>query len=276
MDPSMSQPIHVDLPERATIFELAMTSPEEGWLVGAVWDPDYRTIEAGLMLHYHNRAWRLVEDPLPIAFLDSISMVSPDEGWVTGYHQNKRESYLLHYTDGHWRQVAVPFQPTDGKYYSGIRMRSPDEGWIMVCPESTWRGQIESLLLHYRGGVWTPVTVPTPLVCDFVPVGPGDLWLIGNSSVRLSYYPDSLLAHYQQGQWSITPSPVPAWLSTLHMRSATAGYAVGWQPPDRSPNRSDLPPAVVLAYEGTTWQPIQTGADPAAQVIMIFDDQQDG
>jgi hypothetical protein len=101
---------------------------------------------------------------------------------VTGYSRDKCQSYLLYYTGGHWRQVAVPYQPTVGKYHADIRMRSPDEGWIVVWPESTRRGLIESLLLYYRDGTWTPVNVPTPLACDFAPVGPDDLWIVGTAS----------------------------------------------------------------------------------------------
>ena len=64
MDLSTSKPITVDLPERATIFELTMTSPTEGWLVGAVFAPDHRTLESGLIMRYHDYAWRPIDDPL--------------------------------------------------------------------------------------------------------------------------------------------------------------------------------------------------------------------
>jgi hypothetical protein len=200
MDMSIPRPITVDLPERATIFELAMTSPTEGWLVGAVFAPDLRTPQSGLILRYHDHAWRPIDDPLPAAFLNGIAMVSPDEGWVTGHSQSKSQSksqsYLLHYTEGYWRPVGVPFQPTGGQCYGGIRMLSADEGWIVVNPASSWKGQIESLLLHYRHGAWTPVTVPTPLVWDFAPVGPDELWLVGNASTREPDRRGSTLAHF--------------------------------------------------------------------------------
>jgi ClpX C4-type zinc finger len=267
-----SKPITVDLPERATIFELAMTSPTEGWLVGAVFAPDHRTVQSGLIMRYHDHAWRPIDDPLPVAFLDGIAMVSADEGWVTGYTQNKSHSYLLHYTGGHWQPVAVPFEPTGGSYYGGIRMRSADEGWIVVNPEFSWKGQIESLLLHYRHGAWTPVTVPTPLVWDFAPVGPDDLWLVGSASVRRSDRRDSTLAHFQQGRWTATPAPDHALLGSLRMWSASAGYAVGSPPQPPGWKGSSPPPAVVLRYDGRTWDPIQTGTDPAAQQIELFDD----
>ena len=271
MGVSASKPITVDLPERATISELTMTSPTEGWLVGAIFAPDFHTLQSSLIMRYHDHEWRPVDDLLPIAFLDGISMVSPDDGWVTGYSQDKSQSYLLRYTGGHWRQVAVPFQPTDGKYYGGIRMLSGDEGWIVVNSASGWRGQIESLLLHYRNGAWTQVAVPTPLVWDFAPVGPDDLWLVGNASTLGPHRRDSMLAHFQQGQWTTTPAPAQVLLGALRMQSAAAGYATGWQPQPPRWNRSSPPPAVALQYDGVAWQPIQTGADPAAQKIVLFD-----
>jgi hypothetical protein len=55
MDMGTSKSITVDLPERATIFELAMTSPTEGWLVGAVFAPDHRTVQSGLIMRYHDQ-----------------------------------------------------------------------------------------------------------------------------------------------------------------------------------------------------------------------------
>jgi hypothetical protein len=276
MDLSTSKPITADLPERATIFELAMTPPTEGWLVGAVFAPDHRTLQSGLIMRYHDNQWRPIEDAIPVAILDGIAVVSADEGWVTGYSQSQSQSqsqsYLLHYMAGHWQPVEVPLQPAGGSFYGGIRMYSADEAWIVVNSEYSWKGQIESLLLHYRNGAWTPVTVPTPLVWDFAPVGPDDLWLVGNASVRSSDCRDSTLAHFQRGQWTTTPAPDHALLHTLHMWSASAGYAVGSQPQPPGWNRTAPSPAVVLRYDGRTWDPIQTGADPAAQQIEIFDD----
>jgi hypothetical protein len=273
MDLGSSTPprIMVDLPERATIFELVMTSPSAGWLVGAVFAPDYRGLTSGLIMRYQDQQWWPIDDPLPRAFLDGIAMVSPDEGWVTGYSHDKSQSYLLRLTDGHWRPVAIPLQPPGGRYYGGIRMRSPDEGWIVVHPPSTRRDPIDSLLLHYRDGTWRPVDVPTPLVSDVAPVGPDDLWLIGNASTRPADSKDSTLAHYQQGQWTTTLAPDRALLDTLHMQSAGAGYALGRQPYPASGNGASLPPAVVLRYDGTAWHPLQTGVDPAAQVLWLCD-----
>lgn len=262
--------ITVELPERATIFELVMTSANDGWLVGAVFAPDAETLQSGLIMRCHDQAWRPIDDPLPVAFLDGIAMVSTEEGWATGHSQDKRQSYLLHYSSGHWRQVATPFQPADGKYYGGIRMLSPDEGWIVVNSASSWRGQIESLLLHYYGGSWVPISVPTPVVWDFVPVGPDDLWLVGNASTLGPKRKDSTIAHFQQGQWTAVPAPEHVLLGALCMPSGAAGYATGWQPHPPYPTGPSQPPAVVLAYDGTTWTPLQTGADPVAQEIHLL------
>lgn len=268
---SATKPITVDLPERATIFELAMTSPTEGWLVGGVFAPDFQTLQSGLIMRYHDHAWRPVDDPLPTAFLDGIAMVSPHDGWMTGYNQSQTHSYLLRSSGDHWLPVAAPVQPTGGKYYGDIRMLSSDEGWIVVNSASGWRGQIESLLLHYRHGTWTSVAVPTPVVWDIAPVAPDDLWLVGNASTRGPERHDSTLAHWQRGRWTTQPAPDHALLHTLRMPSATAGYAVGWQP-QYGWTGGSRPPAVVLQFDGTAWHPIHTGADPAAQHLVLFDD----
>jgi hypothetical protein len=273
MVPTTRGQITVNLPDRATIFELTLTSPSEGWLVGAVFNPDFRTTQSSLILRYRDDAWQPVDDPLPNAFLDGIAMVSPLEGWVTGYNRVTGESYLLHTDGGPWKPVALPFQPTNGSYYGGIRMLSPDEGWLVVNPASGWKGDYrESLLLHYQRGVWTPVTVPVPLVWDFAPVGPDDLWVVGNASTRSAYRKDSTLAHYQGGRWTTGPAPDHTLFHTLRMLSPTDGYAMGWQPRTDPWFRNSDPPAVVLRYDGKAFHPVDTGADPAAQALELFDD----
>jgi hypothetical protein len=265
--------ITVNLPDRATIFELTLTSPSEGWLVGAVFNPDCRTTQSGLILRYRDDTWQPVDDPLPNAFLDGIAMVSETEGWVTGYNRDAGESYLLHTDGGPWKPVALPFRPTNGSYYGGIRMLSPDEGWLVVNPTSSWKGDFrESLLLHYQRGVWTPVTVPVPLVSDFAPIGPDELWVIGNISTRPEHHKDSTLAHYQNGHWTTTPAPDHALLHTLRMLSSTEGYAIGSQPPPLGWMWRSPPPSAVLRYDGKAFHPLDVGADPAAQTLELFDE----
>jgi hypothetical protein len=258
----------VNLPDRATIFDLTMTSPTEGWLVGAIFNTDFKTTQAGMILHLSHCQWQPVSDPLPNAFLDSISMLSPTEGWVTGYTQSG-DNYLLHFTHGHWQQVTAPYQATDGSYFGGIKMLSPDEGWLVVNSKSSFQPPIWSLLLHYQHGTWSQVTVPIPTVYDFAPIGPDELWIIGNSSTLNRQ--DSTLAHYRAGQWTTTPAPGHVLLYVLRLLSPTDGYAVGWQPQPTNSTRSSPPPAAVLQFDGTAWKPIQTGADVAAQSVVVFD-----
>jgi hypothetical protein len=258
----------VHLPDRATIFDLTMTSPSEGWLVGAIFNTDFQTTQAGMILHLSNCQWQPVPDPLPNAFLDSISMVSPAEGWVTGYTRSGA-NYLLHLTHGHWQQVAAPYQATDGSYFSGIKMLSPDEGWLVVSSKSSFQPPIWSLLLHYQHGTWSRVAVPIPTVWDFTPVGPDELWIVGNTSTLNRQ--DSTLAHYRAGQWTTTPAPNHVLLNALRLLSPTDGYAVGWQPQPATWTQSSPPPAAALQFDGAAWRPIQTGADAAAQTVVLFD-----
>jgi hypothetical protein len=209
----------VNLPDRATIFDLTMTSPTEGWLVGAIFNTDFKTTQAGMILHFSHCQWQPISDPLPNAFLDSISMLSPTEGWATGY-THSGDNYLLHFTHGHWQQVTAPYQATDGSYFGGIKMLSPDEGWLIVNSKFSTQPPIWSLLLHYQHGTWSRVTVPIPTVWDFAPVGPDELWIIGNSSAAIRQ--DSTLAHYRAGQWTTTPAPGHVLLYVLRMLSPTA------------------------------------------------------
>jgi hypothetical protein len=195
-------------------------------------------------------------------------MVSPTEGWVTGYTMSG-DNYLLHYAHGHWQQVIAPYQATDGSVFDGIKMLSPDEGWIVVSSKSSFQPPIWSLLLHYQHGTWSRVTVPTPLVGDLSPVGPDELWIVGNSSSLKRQ--DSTLAHYRAGQWTTTPAPGHVLLNSLRLLSPTDGYAIGWQPQPANANPVPPPPAAVLQFDGAVWKPIQTGANVAAQTVVLFD-----
>jgi hypothetical protein len=266
--PCTPQRVTVALPDRATIFDLTMISPSEGWLVGAIFAADYQTPQAGLILHLRNCQWQPVSDPLPAAFLNSIAMVSPTEGWVTGY-THSGNNYLLHLTDGHWHQVTPPYHATDDSYFGGIKMRSPEEGWLVVNSKSSFEPPIWSLLLHYQHGTWSQVTVPVPTIWDFAPVGPDELWLVGNTSTQVRQ--DSTLAHYRAGQWTTTLAPGHVLLNTLRLLSPTDGYAVGWQPQSANAAPGPPPPAAVLQFDGAHWQPLQTGADVRAQTVVLFD-----
>jgi hypothetical protein len=258
----------VDLPARATIFDLTMTSPTEGWLVGAIFKTDLKTTQAGMILHFSHCQWQPVSDPLPNAFLDGISMVSPTEGWVIGYTMSG-DNYLLHFTHGHWQQVPTPYQATDGSSFGGIKMLSPDEGWLVIDSKSSFEPPIWSLLLHYQHGTWSRVTVPIPVVWDFAPVGPDELWIVGNNSTLNRQ--DSTLAHYRAGQWTTTPAPGHVLLASLSLLSPTDGYAIGWQPQPVMGHSSLRPAAAVLQFDGAVWKPIQTGADVAAQTVVLLD-----
>lgn len=267
--PSASQ---VKLPARATIFEMALTSAREGWLVGAVFNTDDRTTQAGMIMRYANCSWQPVHDPLPNAFLDSISMVSPTEGWAVGFHQQSGkadQSYLLHLVNGHWQQVTVPYQPTNGAYYGEIRMLSAQEGWLVVSPDISDVGHVPTLLLHYHNGTWTQLVAPVPQMWDLAPIGPNDLWIVGNASTLNRQ--DSTIAHYQAGRWTTTPAPGHALLGSLRMLSPNDGYAIGWQPQPANSPQSAPPPAVVLHYDGKAWKAIQSGANSAAQTVVLFD-----
>lgn len=86
---------HVDLESviahTMDLQDIEMVSPSEGWVVGGETGPD---TSIGVILHYKDGEWSLVEDSLP-APLNAIDMVSPDEGWAVG-----RQGQVLHYKDG--------------------------------------------------------------------------------------------------------------------------------------------------------------------------------
>lgn len=88
---------HVDLEGVITstieLRDIQMVGPGEGWVVGGYTRP---SISIGVILHYKDGAWSLVDESLP-APLNAIDMVSVDEGWAVG-----NQGQVLHYKDGRW------------------------------------------------------------------------------------------------------------------------------------------------------------------------------
>src|SRR5579884_1271850 len=90
--------IEEDPPERATIFELAMTAPDEGWIVVHPWSSWRGDERSTQLLHYRGGAWTLVDD-VPVPLVYDLAPAGPDELWVVGNDttRNRKDSVIAHY-----------------------------------------------------------------------------------------------------------------------------------------------------------------------------------
>lgn len=225
-----------------TLYDIAMTSPTDGWAVGGI--THYETWPTKTVIeHFTQGQWQPIDFSVPGAELQSISMTSATEGWAVGVSDTQK--IVLHYTGGQWHSVAIPQQNLAARTFK-VRMFSATDGWMLATSAqlSNPRDPPESVLYHYQNNQWVMVALPTPTMIDywdFVAVGPNDVWVVGD-------YPQgekTVLAHDQQGQWSLSPQTFGGTLQYVSAANPSDIWSVGEQ--------SSAIRSLLLHYDGMTW-----------------------
>jgi hypothetical protein len=241
------------IPKDAYLSDMALTSPTEGWAVGARQN-DAGAPKEGLILQFHQCRWRPVALDLPNIMLSHISMDSPTDGWAVGHvadaSQTSASTVLLHYSGGVWSAIAAPPALQVHLDISALRMRTPDDGWIVALgPATTGTAYVSAYadtLLHDIQGTWVSVACPLPMIDDLTPVGPNDLWIAGTAFVAGSGKATThSFAHYHDGHWTVMAQPAGLWISSLHAVSSTDIWASG---------RDSLDNPAIAHYDGTGWR----------------------
>jgi hypothetical protein len=202
------------------LANLSMTSPDDGWAVGAAIPPasaggtsgSASPVGAGVILHYTGGTWQL-QQIIPNAAIIGIAMDAPGDGWAVGDEVVAQQAsnntgpsnsapsghmLLLHFTAGHWVKVPVTIanpQRLEG-YFGSVTMSSPTNGWIMGNANGSTTGpdQISNsfVLLHYDGTSWTEVATPNVkaragyviapyVITSFSVPAPNDVWAVGDA-----------------------------------------------------------------------------------------------
>jgi hypothetical protein len=219
------------------------------------------------VLRFQQCRWAPVPTPLngKYATLQYLSITSGDDVWAAGVAGGHNGCVLLHYTRGDWQfaplPAAIPPQ-MPGSYCGPVRMLSPQEGWL-IASWDTGHNDTTSHLFHYVSGIWTPVDSPLPYLLAVAPVGPDDVWVVGE--MRYFLGAELIAAHYQQGRWTSFPLSVVGGFTSFHMNSPTDGWLVStW---------GYLEPEQVLHYDGVTWQASAlTGRMPEVGDFQVFAD----
>ena len=214
-----------------TIQALAMVSPTEGWATGMLVQQQSGThptapqrYGGAVVLHDLAGRWSLAAR-IPDGNLTTLSMTSATEGWAMGNTEGtqpatptpavKETPLLLHYTQGHWKQVANPVANPLVCCLSTVTMRVASDGWA-AGPESGLEPLPLTAMVHYTGGRWTNVHMPVVVntsatITRIVMTSSTEGWA-GGALTRTSSRtgaPDAttpLILHYQHGVWNITGS----------------------------------------------------------------------
>lgn len=260
--------IKASLPSHAYLNDLSMVSPTDGWAVGAIQD-ETNGPSASLILRFNHCRWAQVGTAYPNISLSSISMVSATDGWAVGTNDTYSQQFVLHYSGGAWHQVTLPSQYQSATSLAEVRMYAAHDGWIVGGGTKDAHGLAPAAsLLHYSNGTWSQVTAPFGMIDDVAPVGPNDAWITGTVSDANKA---GMLAHYHNGQWMTVRVPGGTEMTRLTAVSATDIWATG-ETPLNGNYYEGVEKAAVLHYDGSAWQPVNVGANPRAQRIVVLGD----
>jgi hypothetical protein len=208
-------------------FGLSMVSPTEGWAIGNTDSAISGLIQGssgagtnGFILHYKDGQWT-VQSAYQSTNFWSLSMSSASDGWAAGstFVNNNPVPFLVHYTQGHWMQVANPLPGTHADSFYVVHMTSATDGWL-ATDQDTRTGL--PTLLHWNGTAWTVTNLPaisdtaSLLITDIATLSAGDAWAVGFRTsgpeeglpVNGGYQPTTLpvLFHYSNGAWQVVRS----------------------------------------------------------------------
>ncbi len=237
------------IPANATLADIALTSPTEGWAVGALQN-DAGAVTQGLILRFSQCRWAPVALDLPRVTLESISMDSSTDGWAVGYNWATSLMVIYHYSAHSWQAVEAPAIHLDSQRPPLFRiwMRSPSDGWIIANDATS---SATSTLVHERNGTWTMVASPASLPIIYYTaaiVGPDDAWFTAQVPPFDPVTANTFrFVHYHNGLWTVMQDPEGTIFDRLSAVSPTdvraSGYtAITGRPP------------LFAQYDGTTWR----------------------
>ena len=206
--------LRTTIPAHGRLSELSMTSARAGWAVGSIitgTDSSTASYQT-LLLRFNACQWAPAGESIASAELDSVSMTSATDGWAVGTTHAGVDGadntlLALHYSGGAWQRVSVPAAPS-GVVGAKVRMTAAGDGWMLLDRGgrhvTPYQKQYSYTLLHYQGGVWTPVPMTfdqsgTSILWNIAADSADDCWIIGYDTSGADSFN---VAHYQQGVWT--------------------------------------------------------------------------
>ncbi len=218
------------------LYDVGMTSADEGWAVGSTGPSSY-----GVIMHYTNTTWSKIAAPTGTYWINSVAMISSTEGWATGgwactYSTDCDHGLLMHYiTSTGWQTATTPARP-DGFYWSGFTS-------IDIKGTTGWAVGYDNYYLRFNGTGWSPVSTPYDSAGVYVSViDANEAWAAG-----------SRFLHFSGGSWSVVTPTLPTTATIrfrgIHMLNASEGWAVGYLRYFPSGSYECL----MSHYDGNTW-----------------------
>ncbi len=256
------------LDDTASLQAVAMTSPQDGWLIAQNPIPKhdrYNTFISGsVLLRYHDGQWRIASQTIPHD-LWALTLRTSSDGWAVG-----SDGAIIHWNGAQWSQTPLPIDPRlSGPYFDAIAAPSATEAWAAGLDAAMYRWDGSSwraVDLLAQLAMYAPPLVDARLltlnITGLAMTAPGQGWAVGSGQSSDGQTMGEIL-QCSNGQWRIAqtlPGVVPA---AVALHTQDDGWIVGdngailrlqggqWRRQD-SPTRDPLR-SVSIAPDGQTW-----------------------
>ncbi len=179
-------------------------SPNELWAVGTAGS-------STLILHWDGTRWSITSSPNPGTNpqLYSVAAISAGDVWAVGYTGGNSGPLTLteHWNGSTWSAVTSPNPSPTQNHLFGVTALATNNVWAVGDFINTSIGNLQTLILHWNGTNWVPVTGdnsgPSGLGFSLTAVraiGANDIWSVGENS-------HTLAEHWNGTSWSKAKTP---------------------------------------------------------------------
>lgn len=200
------------LPDGSKLTSALAFSRTDAWAFGYI-NP---ASPAAYAIRFDGRRWRPYYVPV---VPQATASAGPRSIWAVGPSGKYPDAavYALAHWTGHWRARPFPagvVPADDSLIASWVAPDSASGAWVDAdlavftgAPAPTDRGGV---LLHWTGGAWKVVKIPTGIVSlgPLARDGHGGLWIAGYSK-QCSGCDNLTMLHYRAGAWSRTRLRIP-------------------------------------------------------------------
>ena len=208
-----------------------------------VWAAGFYTgtngIAQTLIEHWNGTAWSLsnsANQGTADNYLQGVAAFDGSNAWAVGYYKNGANFSTLieHWNGTNWQVVPSPNGGTGDNFLYGVAVVSAADAWAVGLNNAnalTYR----PIVLHWTGGAWNTVSVPTPGfgggLRGITVVDAQHIWAVGAYAADLSLTLRTLAMHWNGTAWSQVSTPNSGSgnnaLAAVAATSDTDAWAVG-------------------------------------------------
>ena len=238
-------------PGTGNILGLGFSASNNGWAVGS-------NASKTLILHWNGKTWSsspaVVAAPPPPATrystaggLAGVAAASTSSAWAVGHTGagTTARVLLLHWNGSRWSRVTSPSVLTGPGELTAITVVSAKDAWAVGYTGTfTTTASTRTLLLHWNGTTWRPVTTPAPVAgaLSGVTATASRGWAVGYVPNGHNF-PHSLALRLSGTTWSRAAISGGIELVGAAITGTSAAWAVGYNEQGSELDR----------WNGSTW-----------------------